>query len=65
MPIMQVFLIEGRTLEQKESFMASVTDAAVRSLGVDPKSVRIIIQDMAPGNFGVGGVSIAASSGRK
>lgn len=63
MPIMQVFLLEGRTAEQKANFIAEVTAAAVRTVGVAAESVRIIITDMPRDNFGIGGKS-ASERGR-
>ena len=55
MPIIQAFLIEGRSEEHKADFIAAVTDAAVSSLGAPRESVRIIITDMPATNFGVAG----------
>ncbi len=55
MPIMQVFMVEGRTEQQKSDFIAAVTEAAVNSLKVPPESVRIMITDMPKANFGVAG----------
>lgn len=57
MPIMQVFMLEGRTAEQKANFIAEVTAAAVRTVGVKAEAVRIMITDMPKENFGVGGKS--------
>jgi 4-oxalocrotonate tautomerase len=55
MPIMHVFMIEGRTDEEKARFIAEVTSAAERSIGAKPESVRIMITDMPKANFGVAG----------
>ena len=33
MPIMQVYMFEGRTLEQKRTLVANLTDAVVKSSG--------------------------------
>jgi 4-oxalocrotonate tautomerase len=56
MPIIQIELFEGRTVEQKRKLVAEVTDAVVRSLSASPESVRIILRDMAKHDFAVGGV---------
>ncbi len=63
MPIMQVFLLEGRTDEQKAAFIRAVTDAAVETIGVKAETVRIMITDMPKANFGIGGQS-AKEAGR-
>lgn len=57
MPIIQAFLLEGRSDAMKADFIAAVTEAAYRSLGAPKESVRIIISEMAPTNFGVAGQS--------
>ncbi|MGI6162307.1 MAG: 4-oxalocrotonate tautomerase [Bacillota bacterium] len=55
MPMVQIEIIEGRTTDQKRTMAKEVTDAIVRSLGVKPDAVRIIIRDMKKENFAVGG----------
>ncbi|HHY16525.1 MAG TPA: 4-oxalocrotonate tautomerase [Firmicutes bacterium] len=55
MPIVQIELIEGRTIDQKKTMAKEVTDAIVRSLGVTPDAVRIIMRDMKKEDFAVGG----------
>lgn len=55
MPIMQVFIIEGRTEQQKAAFIAAATEAASTHLDAPADSVRIILVDMPPTNFGKAG----------
>lgn len=55
MPIMQVFLIEGRTEEQKARLIAALTDAAVESIGAPRETVRVMLQEMPKEQFGIGG----------
>ena len=57
MPIIQVNLMEGRTVAQKRAMIAAVTDAVVDSLGVRADSVRIIINELQPEHFALAGVS--------
>jgi len=59
MPIIQAFLIEGRSPEQKSAFIAAVTEAATRTVGAPPESVRVIITEMPKTDFGIGGRSVA------
>lgn len=56
MPIIDLKLIEGRTLDEKRKLVAAVTDAVVESLGVKPESVRISLHEMPKGNYSVAGV---------
>lgn len=55
MPIMQVFLIEGRTEEQKARLIRALTDAAVEAVGAPVETVRVMITEVPKGQFGIGG----------
>jgi 4-oxalocrotonate tautomerase len=56
MPIIQVNLLEGRTIDQKKKLVANLTEAVVKSLDVKPDAVRIILQEMARHNYAIAGV---------
>jgi 4-oxalocrotonate tautomerase len=56
MPIIQVNLIEGRTVEQKKKLVVEMTRAVVDALEVKAEDVRIILQDMAKHDYAIGGV---------
>ena len=55
MPTINVQLFEGRSVEQKRAFVQAVTEATCRSLGCEPGSVDIIIQDVSRDNWATGG----------
>jgi len=55
MPIVNINLIEGRTLEQKRALVAAVTEAICKTVNVTPDHVRIILQDMAKHDYAVAG----------
>jgi 4-oxalocrotonate tautomerase len=63
MPIIQVNLFEGRTMEQKRTLVAEMTQAVVKSLGCKSEDVRIILNDMAKHDFAVAGVLVADRQG--
>lgn len=63
MPIITASILSGRTDSQKRALIRSLTDAAIRSLDVQPGQVRIIINEVAPEHWGVGGVSKADQEG--
>lgn len=63
MPILEMHLMEGRTLEQKEAAARAVTDALVGSLGVKPQSVRILITEHKNDEFYVAGQRIKLPEG--
>lgn len=56
MPLIQVHMFKGRTVDQKRKLVAAITDAVVRTLEVDPEVVRIIIHDMELHDYAVAGV---------
>ena len=55
MPTINVKMFEGRTMEQKRAFVKEVTEAACRTLGCEPQSVDIIIEDVKRENWATGG----------
>ncbi len=55
MPIVQVELLEGRTLEQKRLLVEKVTQAIVDSIGAPAENITIIIRDMSKENFSKSG----------
>lgn len=58
MPIANILMIEGRTLEQKQALIRTVTVAIAESLGVKADRVRVIVQEVPRENWGVGGTSV-------
>jgi 4-oxalocrotonate tautomerase len=56
MPIVQIELLAGRTVEQKRVLARKVTDAIMESVGCPADAVRIIIRDMPPENYAPAGV---------
>ncbi len=55
MPIVQIHILEGRTVEQKRKMVDTVTKAICESLTVPPEKVRIIISNMENEDFAVAG----------
>jgi 4-oxalocrotonate tautomerase len=60
MPIIEMHLLEGRTVEQKRLAMAAITEAVTTSLGVRPEQVRILITEHHAEHFAVAGVTSGA-----
>jgi 4-oxalocrotonate tautomerase len=59
MPIINVTMHEGSTLEQKRKLVKNMTESVVKSLDVPPDRVRIIINEFPETNFAVAGVLIS------
>jgi len=55
MPIAQIYLMEGRTDEQKRLAIEKVTQALVEALGSPPEQVRVLIHDLPGTNWGIAG----------
>jgi len=54
--LIEIILLEGRSDTQKKRLFEEVTTAVHTSLGMDPKSVRVVIQETSWHHFAVGGV---------
>ena len=55
MPIVRVELLEGRSPETKAALIRRLTEAIVDVLGSQPSQVRVLLHDVPPENWGVGG----------
>jgi len=55
MPIIQVNLFKGRTVEQKRKLVTAMTDAVVNSLGSKREDVRIILREMEKQDYAIAG----------
>ena len=56
MPIIEVTLLEGRSAETKLRLIQALTDATIEAVGAPRENVRVMIREIAPSNFAVGGV---------
>lgn len=57
MPLAQIYMIEGRTEEQKKAVIEKVTKALQEAVDAPIQSVRVCIIEMPSTNWGIGGVS--------
>ncbi len=57
MPFAQIYLLEGRTEEQKRAVIEKVTQALVDAVGAPVNTVRVLIQDVPKTNWGIAGIS--------
>jgi 4-oxalocrotonate tautomerase len=58
MPFAQIFLIEGRTEEQKRAVVEKVTQALVDAVGAPVENVRVWIQEVPKTNWGIAGKTV-------
>lgn len=59
MPIIQVNMMENRTDEQKKELARRVCETVCQVLDAKPESVRVMIHELGPHDFSVGGVTMA------
>lgn len=55
MPTCQIHLFEGRSIDEKRTLVEAVTRATCESLGVEPSSVNIVIDEIKRENWGTAG----------
>ncbi|MCK6258909.1 4-oxalocrotonate tautomerase [Fictibacillus sp. KIGAM418] len=55
MPIIQVQIIKGRSDEQIQNMIASVTEAAASTLDVKQEQVRVLVTEVEGKHWAVGG----------
>ena len=55
MPFAQVFLLEGRTEEQKRAVIEKVTQALQEAVGAPKETIRVWIQEVPKTNWGIAG----------
>lgn len=58
MPIIEMHLLEGRSVEKKRKAVAAMTAALVESLEIPAETVRILITEHPVEHFSVGGVTV-------
>jgi 4-oxalocrotonate tautomerase len=57
MPFAQIYLLEGRTEDQKRALIDKVTEAIVDAVGAPIENVRVWIHDVPKENWGIAGQS--------
>ena len=63
MPIVRIELTEGRTAQQKGALIRRVTEAVVETLAVEPEQVRVLLFEVPPEHWAIGGTTLAQRRG--
>lgn len=58
MAIVTVVIHEGRDQPTKDRLMQALTDTMCSNLGIEPRQVRIVLQEVARGNYAVAGKTV-------
>ncbi len=56
MPIAHIYILEGRTAEQKAQAIAGVTDALSVALDSPKDRIRVLLHETSPDHWGIAGV---------
>ena len=56
MPVVHVYMFEGRTVEQKRKIVAGITQAIDEGAGTEAKEVHVLLHDMPISEWSNGGV---------
>ncbi len=57
MPFAQIYILEGRTPEQKKAVIEKVTQALHEATDAKKETIRVLILEMPKENWGIAGVS--------
>jgi 4-oxalocrotonate tautomerase len=63
MPLIQVTMVEGRTVEQKHALIRSLTTAMHESTGTPTDRIRVAIYEITAEDWGIGGEPFSAVRG--
>ena len=56
MPVIQITMSQGRTVEQKRELVSVLTKESARILKAKPGSIRVLIYEVSEENWGDAGV---------
>lgn len=56
MPVIQITMSAGRSVEQKRELVRTLTSEAARILNTKEESVRVLIYEVTGDNWGNGGI---------
>ena len=57
MPFAQIYMLKGRTEDQKRAVIQKVTQALQEAMGAPKEAIHVWIHDMPKQNWGIAGVS--------
>jgi 4-oxalocrotonate tautomerase len=60
MPIAHIYILEGRTAEQRAKAIKCVTDALSEALDSPKERIRVLLHEMPADHWGIAGVAAGA-----
>ena len=61
MPMVQVTMLEGRSVEQKHALIREVSEAVARTVNVPLDRVRVALYEVSADDWGIGGVPVSVA----
>ena len=61
MPMVQVTMLEGRSVEQKHALIREVSEAVARTVNVPLDRVRVALYEVSADDWGIGGVAVSVA----
>ena len=58
MAIVRVTIMTGRDQAIKDRLVAGLTEVMQREIDSDPSHIRVVIEEVEPGNYAVGGKTL-------
>jgi len=65
MPMIRVEMMPGRTPDQKRALAKALTDAFIDTAGGKPESVHVVLAEVEPDAWAVGGEFISDRTAKK
>jgi 4-oxalocrotonate tautomerase len=62
-PLIQVTMVQGRTVEQKHALIRSLTDAMHETTGTPRDRIRVAIYEVTADEWGIGGEPFSVARG--
>lgn len=63
--IVRAHILDGREREQKEAFIAEITQGICRVLSIPAEEVRVLLVEFDPGSWGIAGETAERIQERK
>ncbi len=54
--LVEVSLLKGRPIAQHRALIAALTDVLAEGLGIDRSRIRVLVAELSPESWGIGGV---------
>ena len=63
MAIVKITMLKGRDQAIKDRLVAGITDVMTREIDPDPSHIRVLIDEIEPGNYAVAGKCLKPKGG--